>query len=180
MDTETQVQSRRIFEGRVVNLRVDRVRLPDGRETEREVVEHRGAAVIVPLEAGDVLLVRQFRYAVGQALLEVPAGTLEPGEPPLEAARRELREEVGVEAAHWEPLAVLFPSPGVMTEVMHLFLATGLSPQHPRATPGADLADEQLTVERVPLREAVERVVRGEITDAKSVAGILLAARRGA
>jgi len=178
VEPETRVGSRRIYAGRVVNLRVDRVRLPGGRETEREVVEHPGAAVIVPLDQGDVLLVRQFRYAVGTALLELPAGTLEPGEPPLEAARRELLEEVGVEAADWESLAVLFPSPGVMTEVMHLFLASGLTP--PRTVPPArtDTSDEHLAVERVPLPEAVARVARGEIRDAKSVAGILLAARR--
>ncbi len=174
MNPETQVTSRRIFEGRVVNLRVDRVRLPDGRETDREVVEHRGAAVIVPLtDRDEVLMVRQFRYAVGEALLEIPAGTLEPGEAPLACAVRELGEEVGAHAAHWEPLAALYPSPGVMTELMHLFLATGLT-EGPTYTAG----DENLVVERVPLREAVERVRQGEIRDAKSVAGILFVARR--
>ena len=174
MKPEAQVRSRRVFEGRVVNLRVDRVRLPDGRETEREAVEHRGAAVIVPLtSAADVLLVRQFRYAAGESLLEVPAGTLEPGEAPLACAVRELAEEVGARAAHWEPLAVLYPSPGVMTEVMHLFLATGLTEGPVPGTP-----DEDLTVERVPLRQAVEMVRRGEIRDAKSVAGLLLLARQ--
>ncbi len=174
MKPEVQVGSRRIYQGRVVNLRVDRVRLPDGRETEREVVEHRGAAVIVPLNDGDeVLMVRQFRYVIGEALLEIPAGTLEPGEAPLACAVRELAEEVGAQAAHWEPLAVLHPSPGVMTEVMHLYMATGLSEVFAPAD-----GDESLTVERVPLREAVEKVRRGEIRDAKSVAGILLVARR--
>ncbi len=174
MDPETQVSSRRIYTGRVVNLRVDRVRLPDGRQTEREVVEHRGAAVIVALtEARDVLLVRQFRYAAGEALLEIPAGTLEEGEDPLTCARRELREEVGAHAAHWELLTVLLPSPGVMTERMHLFLATEVTEGQAEGT-----ADEFLTVERVPLAAAVDLVRRGEIRDAKSIAGILLVALR--
>ncbi len=158
----------------MVNLRVDRVRRGDGGETEREVVEHRGAAVIVPLTAADeVLMVRQYRYAVGEALLEIPAGTLEPGEAPLACAQRELEEEVGARAAQWETLAVLYPAPGVMTEVMHLFLATGLTAGTARGTP-----DEDLTVHRIPLREAVQKVHQGEIRDAKSVAGILLLARR--
>lgn len=174
MKPEVQVTSRRIFEGRVVNLRVDRVRLPDGRETEREVVEHRGAAVIVPLTDHDeVLMVRQFRYAVGEGLLEIPAGTLEPGEAPLACAVRELAEEVGAQAARWEPLAAFYPAPGVMTEVMHLFLATGLTEGPADSTP-----DEDLIVERVPLGQAVDMVRRGEIRDAKSLAGILFVARR--
>jgi ADP-ribose pyrophosphatase len=149
---EIQVRSRRIYEGRVVNLRVDAVRLPDGREVEREVVEHPGAAAVVPLtERDEVLMVRQYRYAVGQILLELPAGTLEPGE---------------------DPLATLFYSPGFLTEVMHLFLASDLVEGEPRPGP-----DERLTVERIPLPEAVELVRRGEVRDAKSVAGLLLVAR---
>ncbi|MDQ7849916.1 MAG: NUDIX hydrolase [Armatimonadota bacterium] len=177
MSPEVCLASRRLFSGRVVGLRVDRVRLPGGGETEREVVEHRGAAAVVPLtERGEVLLVRQYRYAVGEFLLEIPAGTLEPGEAPLACAVRELAEEVGVQARRWDPLAVLYPSPGVLTEAMHLFLATGLV-----AAPGRAAADEDLAVERLPLGEAVARVERGEIRDAKSVAGLLLAARhRGA
>lgn len=174
MQPETRVESRRIYTGRVLNLRVDRVRLGDGREAEREVAEHPGAAVIAPLTDGDeLLMVRQFRYAVGGTLLELPAGTLEAGESPAACASRELLEEVGVQAAHWEPLATLLPSPGVMTEVMHLFLATGLA-EGPRRQAG----DEDLRVERVHLRDAVEMILRGEIRDAKSVAGILLVARR--
>jgi ADP-ribose pyrophosphatase len=171
---ETLVRSRRIHVGRVVSLRVDDVRLPDGRSAKREVVDHPGAAVIVPLtDAGEILMVRQYRYAVGEVLLELPAGTLEPGEDPLACARRELAEEVGAAAAAWEPLAVLYPSPGVMTEVMHLFLARGLTEGPPRGTEEEDLAMERLT-----LPEALERVRRGEIRDAKSVAGVLLAAER--
>src|SRR3970282_2652366 len=109
-------------------------------------------------------MVRQFRYAVGEALLEIPAGTREPGEAPLACAVGELGEGVGAHAAHWEPLAALYPSPGVMTEVMHLFLATGLT-EGPAYTAG----DENLVVERVPLRAAGERGRQVGIRDAKSL-----------
>ncbi|HEV8339426.1 MAG TPA: NUDIX hydrolase [bacterium] len=172
MRPETLIRSRRIHVGRVVSLRVDDVRLPDGRTAQREVVDHPGAAVIVPLtDGGEILMVRQYRYAVGDVLLELPAGTLERGEDPLACARRELAEEVGAEAARWETLAVLYPSPGVLTEVMHLFLARELTEGPPR---GAE--EEDLTIERLSFAEALERVRRGEIRDAKSVAGLLLAA----
>jgi ADP-ribose pyrophosphatase len=171
---EIQVRSRRIYEGRVVNLRVDLVRLPDGRVVEREVVEHPGAAAMVALtDREEVLMVRQYRYAVGQTLLELPAGTLEAGEDPLACAVRELAEELGATARRWEPLATLFYSPGFLTEVMHLFLASDLVEGEPRPGP-----DERLTVQRIPLPEAVELVRRGEVRDAKSVAGLLLIARR--
>lgn len=174
MRPEILVRSRRIHAGRVLGVRVDEVRLPDGRTAQREVVEHPGAAVVVPLtDTNAVLMVRQYRYAVGEVLLELPAGTLEPGESPLACAQRELAEEVGAEAAHWEPLAVLYPSPGVMTEVMHLYLARDLREGRPRGTDAEDLV-----VERVALADAVERVRRGEIRDAKSVAGLLLVADR--
>lgn len=171
---EVPVRSRRVFQGRVIGLRVDEVRLPDGRTAVREVVDHPGAAVVVPLTAeGEVLLVRQYRYSVGATLLEVPAGTLEPGESPLDCARRELTEEAGATAERFEPLATLYPSPGVLTEVLHCFLATGLHLGTPQGT-----AEEDLTLVRLPLAEAVARVVAGEIRDAKSVASLLLTARR--
>ncbi|MGH2453238.1 MAG: NUDIX domain-containing protein [bacterium] len=174
MHPETLVRSRRIYAGRVLGLRVDEVRLADGRTAQREIVDHPGAAVVVPLtDAGEVLMVRQYRYAVGEPLLEVPAGTLEPGEEALACARRELIEEVGAEAARWDLLAVLYPSPGVLTEVMHLFLARRLTEGPPRGTEEEDLAPQRLTLE-----DAVARVRRGDIRDAKSVAGLLLVADR--
>lgn len=174
MRPESLVRSRRIYAGRVLGLRVDEVRLADGRTAHREVVDHPGAAVVVPLtDGGEILMVRQYRYAVGETLLEVPAGTLEPGEEPLACAQRELLEEVGAEAAHWEPLAVLYPSPGVMGEIMHLFLARGLTEGPARGT-----EEEELATERLPLEQALARVRRGEIRDAKSVAGLLLVADR--
>lgn len=174
MRPETRVASRRVFTGQIVSVRVDTVRLPDGRETQREVVEHPGAAVIVPLRASDeILMVRQFRYTVGETLLELPAGTMQPGETADGCAARELAEEVGARARQYEKLASLFPSPGILTEILHIFLATDLEEGPPIREP-----DEDLAVERLALSDAVARVYRGEIRDAKSVAGILLAAYR--
>ena len=121
------VASRIVHRGRVVTLRVDDVRLPDGRIVVREVVDHPGAVVIAALDAhGCVTLVRQYRHAVGDRLLELPAGTLEPGEEPLETAMRELREEAGLVAGRWDRLGTFFSSPGFLREEMHAFLAREL------------------------------------------------------
>ncbi|TDA69999.1 MAG: NUDIX hydrolase [Clostridia bacterium] len=171
---ETTISSSRIYDGRVINLRVDRVALPDGRETSREVVEHRGAVVVVAMDqAGHVAMVRQYRYPLGQVTLELPAGTLEPGEDPLTSAQRELREETGLAATAWEALMACYSSPGFCTEKMHFFLAR-VSGQTAQATD----ADENIEVVRLPLAEAVRRVEAGEINDAKTALGILAVARR--
>ncbi|MEW6335911.1 MAG: NUDIX domain-containing protein [Acidobacteriota bacterium] len=172
--TETRIDGRRVYEGRIVAVEVDRVRLADGAETLREVVRHPGAVVVVPLRAdGRVLLERQFRYPVGRVLLELPAGKLEPGEAPESCARRELAEEIGQAAAAWRPLARFFSAPGFCDEVMHCFLATGLTP-----VDGAEPdEDERIEVAAMPLAEAIARVESGEICDAKTVAALLLADR---
>lgn len=167
------MHSRRVYDGRVVSLRVDEVALPSGRTASREIVEHRGAVAVVPLTAdGEVLLVRQYRGATGGALVEIPAGTLEPGEDPEAALHRELAEEIGMRASHIERLLAFFPSPGFLTEVVHLYLARGLTPHRQEAE------EEDLEVLRVSLPEARAMVERGEIRDAKSIIGILLAAGR--
>lgn len=167
------VQSRRVYDGRVVSVRLDEVVHPSGRRTVFEIVEHRGAAAIVPLSAdGRVLLVQQFRHPIGGELLEVPAGTLEVGETPLACAQRELAEEVGQAAARWERLISFYPSPGVLTEEVHVFLARDLSPVE------AEREEEDLRVTAVPLREARERIATGEIRDAKSIIGLLFACDR--
>ncbi len=163
----------RIFEGRTISLRRDEVELGAGRRTTREVVEHPGAVAILVWDGGRLALVRQWRHATGGLLLELPAGTLEPGEEPLAAARRELAEEIGRAAATWVPGPVFFTAPGFCTELMHTFLATDLAD-----AAGAADDDEELEMRWHTLAEALAAVDGGEIRDAKSIAGILWLARR--
>ncbi|MBI2871982.1 MAG: NUDIX hydrolase [Chloroflexi bacterium] len=174
MSMETTIQSDRVFEGQVVGLRVDQVRLPDGRMSRREIVEHRGATCMVALDADkNVLLVQQYRKPTEQVLLEVPAGTLEPGESPEECARRELEEETGYTARQIEPLADFYTSPGFCTERIFAYLATDLRPASRKLD-----EDEAIELVRVPFVQAVEMAYRGEIRDAKTIASLLLAAQR--
>src|SRR5436309_1627786 len=171
-DAERVLHSERVFAGRLLNLRVDRVALPNGRETTREVVEHPGAVAIVPLhDDGRVVLVRQYRHAVGRSLLEIPAGTLDQGEESAEAAAaRELQEETGYRAARLTPLATFYPAPGFATERMTVFLATGLTDGDQ-----GQMEDENITVETIPLAELPALLARGELADAKTLVGLLLA-----
>ena len=171
---ETMVTSEPVYLGRVVRLYVDTVRLPDGREAQREIVRHPGAVAMVPvLPSGEVVLVRQYRHAAGRVLLEIPAGTLEPDEEPEEAASRELQEEIGYEPGSLIRLAGEYTAPGYTTELIHIYLATGLKPSSL-----AQDSDEFLEVVRLPLDEAVRRVEDGTIEDGKTIIGLLLAARR--
>jgi ADP-ribose pyrophosphatase len=169
------IESREIFDGRVLKLRVDRVRLANGRVSELEVVRHPGAVAVVAVDAsGDVLLVRQFRYAIGEWLLEVPAGKLDrPGEDPAVAAARELEEETGYRAARIESLGRVWTTPGFTNESIDLFLARDLEP-----TQQALQDDEVLTVERLPLERAVRQALDGTLHDSKSVCCLLRAAER--
>jgi len=170
---EQVVESHRLYEGRVVSLRVDRVRLPDGRSTVREVVEHAPVVAIVALDGqGNVLLVRQYRLPVQQSLLEIPAGGVDPGESAEEAAQRELQEETGQRAGHLERLCSFFASPGYCNEYMDLYLATALEP----SALAAD-ADESIEVVCLPLSEALRLIERGEIRDAKTIIGLCATAR---
>ncbi len=138
-------------------------------EIRRQVVLHPGAVAIIPLlDADRVCLIRNFRVAVGKTLVELPAGTLEPGEPPLETAKRELQEETGYVAETWQELPGFYMSPGILNERMHLFVATGLT-----AGKTAREAGEEIENLVVPWSEAVAMAVRGEIEDAKSLVGIL-------
>jgi ADP-ribose pyrophosphatase len=168
---ERVLESRRLYEGRIVNLRVDTVELSGGRRATREVVEHCEVVAIVPLVKGeDVLLVRQYRLPAGQTLLEVPAGGVDEGETAEEAARRELEEECGQRAGHIERLGGFYVSPGYCSEYIHLFLATGLEPVEARPDP-----DEDLTVVRMSLAEALGLMRNGEIRDGKSIVALVWA-----
>jgi ADP-ribose pyrophosphatase len=158
--------------GRRVTLRVERVVLQDGTETLRDIVQHPSSVVIVPLEDdGSVVMVRQYRKAAGRELLEFPAGVMEEDASPLEAARRELREETGLDATELIELGNFFAAPGSMTERLYSFLATGLFPN-----PLAPDEDERITLERMPFAEAVRLARAGELNDAKSLASLMLAA----
>ncbi len=165
---------RNVFRGRVLTLNLEQVRLPNGRVAELEIAHHPGGAAVVAIDAeGRVCLLRQFRHAAGGWLTELPAGKLDGGEPPLECARRELAEEAGVSARRWEKLGEFFSSPGVLTEVIHLFLARDLEP--------ADASPEDhevLEATWVPLRDAVDLAASGQLQDAKSLIGLLWARER--
>ena len=172
--TETTVESKVEFEGRILRVRVDKVSLPDGRITTREIAEHGASVCIVPVDPqGNVLLVRQYRKPVEDQLLEVPAGGIEPGETPLEAAVRELQEEVGFTAEEIQLLSSFWISPGWCTEFMSAYLATKLEP----ARLPADY-DENIDVVPVPLSEVDGLIRSGEIIDLKSIASLLLALRK--
>ena len=170
---EKTVSSRLIFDGKVVHLYKDTVRLPDGAESVREYVKHIGAVCILPLtDDGEVILERQYRYAVRQILTEIPAGKLDaPGEDPLEAAKRELREETGATAREMIPLGDYYGSPAILGERIRMFLARGLTFGETEFD-----EDEFLEVFRLPLDEAEAAVLRGEIPDGKTQAAILRAA----
>ena len=163
------LERRAIHDGRVVKLAVERVRLPNGNVAELEVIRHPGAAAAVPLDAsGHVWLVRQYRHATGEWLLEVPAGKLDPGEDPERCAAREVAEEVGQRPGALVPLGFIYTTPGFTDEKIWLYLATALEPAAQELQ-----QDEVLTVERLPLDEAVRLAAGGEIRDAKSVCALL-------
>lgn len=163
-----------IYTGRIVHLGIEDARLPDGRVVELEVIRHPGAAAVVPLhDDGTVTLVHQYRHAGGGMHYEVPAGVLEPGEAPAACARRELGEEVQLQAAELLPLTAIHTTPGFTDERIHLFVARGLSPvdDHPEA-------DEYIEVVRMPLADALAMTADGRITDAKTICALHLAATR--
>ncbi|MEO8604240.1 MAG: NUDIX hydrolase [bacterium] len=162
---------REVYRGRIVRLVLEDVDLPNGKTATFEVVHHPGAAAIVALDGdGSVVLLRQFRHAAGGYIWEIPAGTLGAGEPPADCARRELREETGLDAARWTPLGRIVTAPGFCDERIHLYLARDLS----QAEQQLD-ADEILTVSRVPFARALEMIASGDIEDAKSIAALHLA-----
>jgi ADP-ribose pyrophosphatase len=165
--------SREAWRGRMIKVSVDTVNLPNGHTVELEIVRHPGAAAVVPVDAeGNVVLVRQVRYATGGWLLEVPAGKLDASEAAEACAARELVEETGLRPGKLVPMGAIYTSPGFTDERIWLFVATDLQP-----APQALEDDEVLTLERMPLREALEKALTGEIDDAKSVCALMRAPR---
>ena len=168
--TEKMLESREVYRGRILRVREDKVLLPNGKTGTREVVEHPGGVGILALDGDEVLLVKQFRYAFSRILTEIPAGKREKGEEPFVTAQRELKEEIGAEAAEGTELGALIASPGCYGETLYLYLACGLTfgETHPDE-------DEFLEVVRVPFDEAAAMCMDGRLTDAKTVAAILKA-----
>jgi len=176
LPVEKVISTRYVFKGRAVNLRVDTVAEPDGRETTREVVEHAEVICVVAVDGdGKLLLVRQYREAIGRELLEIPAGGIEPGEDPAAAVRREMAEETGYEPRKLERLSGFYSAPGFCTEYLHLYLATDLVPRRLEAEDTAGIE-----VVRVPPGDVFELIQSGAICDAKSIAGLLTYLRRTA
>ena len=170
---EETVDSQVVYRGVIVDVRLDHARLVNGRIAKREVVEHPGGVAVLPLhDDGTVSVVRQFRYPFMDVVTELPAGKLERGEDPRLAALRELEEEVGLQTGELIDLGVLYPSPGISAEVLHMYLARDL--RQGEAHPDED---EFLQGERVPLETLLEQVMDGTLVDAKTVALVLKAAR---
>jgi ADP-ribose pyrophosphatase len=171
---ETTIASRPIHTGRYLSVRVDTVLDADGRERTRDIIEHPGAVAVVAIQDGQVLMVHQYRSPARRVLVEIPAGTLERGpdgtlEDPALAAARELGEETGCGAATWRSLGTFYTAPGFSEELMHLYLATDVTPIGGHEPD----EDERLRVERVPWREAIRRTTDGTLQDAKSLVGLL-------
>ena len=170
MSEEKTLSSRLVYDGRAVRLRIDTVRMPSGRETTREIVEHADCVAIIAVDDEDnILLVNQFRKAVEKRLLEIPAGGIEPGEEPADCVRRELREETGFLPKKVERLGGFYSTPGYGTEYLHLYLATELIPSPLQAEDS-----ESIKLVRVPLSEIPSLITSGSICDAKSIAGLLM------
>jgi ADP-ribose pyrophosphatase len=165
---------RSIYKGKVLRLNIERVRLPNGSLAELEVAHHPGGAVVVALDAdGRVCLLRQYRHAAGGWITELPAGKIDHHEPPLACAKRELAEEAGVSARYWKRLGQFFSSPGVFTEVIHVFLARGLSP-----CDSLPETHEVLEARWIPMAKAVALATSGRLPDAKTTIGLVWARNR--
>ncbi len=167
------IRSRELFAGRILSLSLDEIALAD-QQLEIERIRHPGGAAVVPMMPdGSVIMIEQYRYAVDAALWEIPAGRLEPGESPHACAARELEEETGYRAGHLEKLAAIYSAPAYCTEIISIFLATGLTAGRQRLD-----EDECIRVARLPLGEALQRARAAGVSDAKTLVGLLLAGNR--
>ena len=167
MKEERTIESKELYKGRVVQVRIDTVSLPNGRTKMREIIVHPGAVAIVPLINKRVLLVEQYRKAIERRTLEIPAGTLEEGESPEECAKRELIEETGFNASQWDKLTSYYPSPGYSSEIIHIFKARGLEK--------VSDAEAELPIHYMDLEDVQTKIRTGEIKDSKTIIGVLIA-----
>ena len=167
----TTIASSRIHRGRVIDVSSERLRYASGRVHEIDFVRHPGAAAVVAVDdAGRVCLVRQYRHGIADFLWEIPAGKLDPGEAPEACAVRELNEETGVAARHWNSLGMYIPAPGIFSEVIHIYLARGLEVGSPKPD-----ADEELELAWMPIGEAIGKVLSGEWNDGKTAVALVRA-----
>jgi len=165
----TVTSSRRVYKGPILEVHLDRVRLPNGQVADLEIVRHPGAAAVVPLHAdGRVRLIRQYRYAAAGFILEVPAGKLDPGEGPEACALREIQEEAGLRAGRLHDLGFILTTPGFTDERIHLFVATALEP-----VPATPEEDEIITTLDLPLESTLDLIARGAITDGKTLCALM-------
>jgi ADP-ribose pyrophosphatase len=166
---EKTISSHLVYKGRAINFRIDTVETPDGRQTTREIVEHADCIAVVAVDANDnILLVKQYRKAAEKELLEIPAGGIEPGEDPLAAVQREMREETGLLPRKVEPLGGFYSTPGYTTEYLYLFLATDMVPMPLVAEDTAEIKLVSVPKDRIP-----KMIAAGDICDSKSIAGLL-------
>lgn len=161
---EKTVKKNYVYEGKILTLRCDDAELPDGKPCKREIIEHGGGACVLYVEDGKALFVRQYRYAYGESIYEIPAGKLEKGEDPAKAAARELEEEAGVKADELKLLFVMYPTPGYTNEKIYIYQALGGKKTAARLDEG-----EFLDVEYIPLEKVKEMLTNGEIKDGKSI-----------
>lgn len=165
---EETVSSKLLHKGKNFSFKTDVVRLPNGKETVRDVVDHPGAVAIVAVDDGEMVLIRQYRYSTRSEILEIPAGTLEVGEDPYACAVRELREETGYAAKEWSKLLSAYVAPGYSNEIIHIYVAEGLTEV------GSDLEeDESISVEKYSLNEVADLIESNEIRDSKTITGVL-------
>jgi len=171
---EKTISSKNIYDGKIIKVRLDKVLLRDGKESFREIVEmtNQGAVAIVPIVDDKVYFVKQYRKSLGKDLLEIPAGRVDPGEDPVDSARRELTEEIGFWPNELQQLAFFYSSPGFSDEVIYLYLARDLVKYEAASDEG-----EFLEIQSFPLAEALKMISNGEIEDGKTIAGLLLASR---